>query len=54
MKREWWLSLNGTMRGSLLKRVQNANSLSYRRPSKCLAFRSDLDDWGFSKLEFAH
>jgi len=54
MKREWWLSLNGTKRRALLKRVQNANSLSYRRPAKCLAFRSDLDDWNFDKLEFAH
>jgi hypothetical protein len=54
MKREWWLSLNGTKRRSLLKRVQNANSLSYRRSSKCLAFRSALDDWGFNKLELVH
>ncbi len=54
MKREWWLSLNETKRRSLLKRVQNANSLSYRRPGKCLAFRSALDDWGFDKLEFVH
>lgn len=52
MKREWWLSLNGRKRLSLLKRVQNANSLYFRRSSKCLAFRSTLDDWGFNKLEF--
>jgi hypothetical protein len=54
MKREWWLSLDGGKRRSLLKRVQNANSLSYKRASKCLAFRSILDDWGFNKLELVH
>ncbi len=52
MKREWWLSVDGRKRRSLLNRVQKANSLSYSRPSKCLAFRSALDDWGFNKLEF--
>jgi hypothetical protein len=52
MKQEWWLGLNERKRRSLLKRVQNANSLSYMRPSKCLAVRSTLDDWGFDKLEF--
>jgi hypothetical protein len=51
MKREWWLSLSERKRRSLLKRVQNANSLSYKRPSKCLSYRSALDDWGFNKLE---
>ena len=53
MQREWWLSLNGMKRRSLLKRVQNANSLSYSRPSNYLAFRSAIDDWDFNKLEFA-
>jgi hypothetical protein len=51
MRREWWLSLGGTKRRSLVKRVQNANSFSYERPSKCLAFRSAIDDWGFNELE---
>jgi hypothetical protein len=54
MKREWWLSLNVTKRRSLLKRVRNANSLSYRRSGKCLAFRSAIDDWGFNNLEIVH
>jgi hypothetical protein len=54
MKREWWPSLSETNRRSLVKRVHNANSLSYRRPGKCLAFRSAVDDWVFNKLEFVH
>jgi hypothetical protein len=51
MKREWWQNLTPAKRGSLLKRVQNANSLSYLRSGKCLAFRSALDDWEVSRLE---
>ena len=53
MKREWWLSLNEVRRRSLLRRVKNANSISYRRQRTCLAFRSPLDDWGFNKLELS-
>lgn len=51
MKREWWLKLNNGMRQSLLKRVQNANSLSYQRPRKYLAFEGAIDDWKFSSLD---
>jgi hypothetical protein len=53
MKREWWQNLSPAKRRSLLKRVQNANSLSYVRSAKCLTFRTVLDDWVVSGLEIA-
>lgn len=53
MKREWWLKLSEAKRHSLLRRVKNANSLSYTRRSTWLAFRSSLDDWGFNRLELS-
>ena len=52
MKREWWMSVDGRKRRSLLNRVKHANSLSYSQTGKCLAFRSTLDDWGFNDLQF--
>jgi hypothetical protein len=52
VKREWWQKVDGRKRRSLLNRVRNANSLSYRRSRKCLTFRSVLDDWNFKELKF--
>jgi hypothetical protein len=52
MKREWWQSLDGRKRRSLLNRVRNGNSLKYTRPKKYLSVRSVLDDWRVSEVEF--
>jgi hypothetical protein len=54
MKREWWQSVDGRKRRSLLNRVRNANSLSSQRTGKCLAFRSTIDDWIVDDLEFGN
>jgi hypothetical protein len=54
MRRQWWLQLNERQRRSLLKRVQNANSLNYQRTRKYLSFRSSYDDWKLDRFNFVH
>lgn len=46
----WWSGLKRPMRAALLERVRRANSLSYRRSSRCLSYRIRYADWPVAEI----
>ncbi|WP_164934695.1 hypothetical protein [Bradyrhizobium zhanjiangense] len=46
----WWSGLKRPMRAALLERVRRANSLAYRRSSRCLSYRIHFADWAVANI----
>lgn len=45
MSDAWWSHLRRPMRAALLERVRRANSLAYRRSSRCVSYRLRFANW---------